>query len=202
MITVMAKRKRDDEPCASRLPTTIAGGLGKSKRVKVQQSTRAADKENIRFPEANSKSKAPVKFPAWGANILKKKAATKRRVPSRPLNARSALQPKSLNVSTEVKKHPISEHILKPNLYNDEGWIGQQQVLMTSILNEILETHACQEQAWKEKDLENARKMAFQYYQSDEFQIIVRRLSSVSLLIIYRLRPLGIENQKAHVDYR
>lgn len=188
----MAKRKRDDNPGASRLRTTISGGLGKSKRVKAQQSSRVADKENIKPPEPKSKSKAPVKFPPWGANIPKKTAATKRKVPFRPLNSRRVLQPKSLNVSTELKKHPISEHILKPNLYNHEGWIGQQQVLMTSILNEVLETHACQNKAWKEEDLENARTLAFQYYQSDEFQIIVRRLSSVSLLQIYRLRLVVI----------
>jgi hypothetical protein len=181
-IALMAKRKREDDPGASRLRTTISGGLGKSKRVKVRQSTRVADKENITLPETKPQSKPTVKFPAWGANVPKKTITTKRKVSSRPLTSRPVLQQKSLNISAELKKHPISKHVLKPNLYNDEGWIGQQQVLMTSILNEILETHSSQNKLWKEKDLEKARAKAFEYYQGDEFQIIVRRLNSVPLL--------------------
>jgi hypothetical protein len=177
----MAKRKREDHPGASRLRTTISGGLGKSKRVKVQQSTRVADKENVSIPETRPRSKPAVKFPAWGANIPKKTIATKRKVSSRPFTSRPVLQQKSVNISEELKKHPISKHVLKPNLYNDEVWIGQQQVLMTSILNEILETNSSQNKLWSEKDLEKARAKAFEYYQSDEFQIIVRRLNSVPL---------------------
>jgi hypothetical protein len=176
----MAKRKREDDSTASCLRTTILEGLGKPKRVKSQQSNCVADKEN-RLPESKPPSKPSLQSRVSGAKNPRNGITTKRKVSSGPLLYRPVLQPKCLNVSAQLKKYPISKHIINPNSYKDEGWIGQQQVLMTSILNEVLETHSSQSKIWKEKDLDLARTKAFDYYQSDEFQIIVRRLNSVSL---------------------
>lgn len=174
----MAKRKREDESAAFRPRINIAEGLGKAKRVRIGQCTRVADKENIRAPEARSWPKPGPRFPACKSNIHKN-TKTKKPPSVKHLPGRGVLQPKCLNVSAELKRHPISEHVLKSNLYNDEGWIGQQQVLMTSVLNEIFDTHTRRNKSWEEKELQNARTIAFAYYQSDEFQIIIRRLNSV-----------------------
>lgn len=177
----MAKRKREDDSTASCLRTTILEGLGKPKRVKSQQSNRVADNKENRLPESKPPSKPSLQSRVSGAKNPRNGITTKRKVSSGPLLYRPVLQPKCLNVSAQLKKYPISKHIINPNSYKDEGWIGQQQVLMTSILNEVLETHSSQSKIWKEKDLDLARTKAFDYYQSDEFQIIVRRLNSVSL---------------------
>lgn len=198
----MAKRKREDDSAAFRGRINIAEGLGKSKRVRIEKCTSIADKENIRAPEARFWPKPGPKFPVCESNVSRN-AKSKKSSSFQHLPRRGVLQPKCLNVSAELKRHPISKHVLKSTLYNDEGWIGQQQALMTSILNEILSTHARKNKSWEEKELENARTTAFAYYQSDEFQIIIRRLNSVlhpngfCELIIS-----GIQDQKTHVDYQ
>jgi hypothetical protein len=172
----------------------IAEGLGKAKRVRSEQCTRVADKENTRAAEAKPWPKSYPQFPPCRSNIHKN-TKTKKPLSVKHSARRGILQPKCLNVSAELKRHPISEHVLKSNVYNDGGWIGQQQVLMTSILNETLDTHVRKNKSWEDKELRNARTIAFAYYQSNEFQIIIRRLNSVLHPIeVYELIISGIQN--------
>lgn len=102
---------------------------------------------------------------------------------SRP---RQTLQPKTKNVSPTASKvlqqHPLSAHILKANLYDYESWVGQQQAVFTSILNEVFASQKSMSRSWNERALDKVRAVAFQYYQCDTFQLLVHRIRNVSSL--------------------
>ena len=93
--------------------------------------------------------------------------------------ARSTILQSKKNVTKLLNKHPISIHITKSDLYNDENWVGQQQELFTSVLNDIFEGQYSPLNLWGRGLLEIFRKEAFEYYETEVFQSIVKRLSSV-----------------------
>jgi len=114
---------------------------------------------------------------------LDPKQATRRGIPQRTSSMKATTQPRPrvLQSKTNIRSkllsiHPVSKHIAKSDLYNDESWIGQQQRLFTSILNEVLESQNAKPDPWDE---ESIRKTAFDFYQADSFQLIVRRLKIV-----------------------
>jgi len=144
-------------------------GNGPSKRIKTDVA-HDGDKENIRMSHNTPPSKLRNRNHNLRQIITKPKPV--------PLTRR-ALIPKSNNSLALKTVHPISEHVIKSNLYDNENWIGQQQELFTSILNEILETETSQAASWDDQALERARIASFEYYQSNSFQSIVHRLSSV-----------------------
>jgi hypothetical protein len=164
-----------------RPPTAMSGGLGKAKRLKRPAMAMLAEKENIIL---SRQSQPPKPF-------LKSTRQQKPRmnVTQNPSNVkkRRVLQPKSNNVqpkrstsSSLLKKYPMSEHVVKPILCNDETWIGQQQTLFTSILNETFASQVVKDNLWTDDRLDEIRRTAFVGYQCDEFQIIMRRLNNVS----------------------
>jgi hypothetical protein len=166
----MSKRPREWDVGLQRPQRIARRGIGPSKRIKTDVA-HDGEKENLRMSHDTLPSKLQSR------NHDPKPAMTKAKVvPSR----RQALKPKSHNSLTLRVAHPISEHVVKSNLYDDENWIGQQQELFTSILNEILETETSQAAAWDDQALERARTASFEYYQSNSFQSIVHRLSSVT----------------------
>jgi hypothetical protein len=166
----MSKRPREWDVGLQRPQRILRRGIGPSKRIKTDVE-HDGDKENLRMSHDIHSSKLQSR------NIDPKPTMTKPKVvPS----SRQALKPKSNNSLALRIAHPISEHVVKSNLYDDENWIGQQQELFTSILNEILETETSQAASWDDQALERARTASFEYYQSNSFQSIVHRLSSVS----------------------
>jgi len=100
-----------------------------------------------------------------------------------PLSVVSQSNPCTL--SSLLRKHPISQHVLSLEVYNDESWITQQQRLYTEILNEVLASYDEMSDSWKGMSKESIRSAAFDYYQSMGFQVIVRRLNSVLPLPLY-----------------
>jgi hypothetical protein len=172
----MSKRRRDgpsDELCLQSSSSQLLRGPKRVKRVA------AVDKENILPPVRVKSSKSVLKRLSL-ANQNLAKGPVKLTKQSRP---RRALQPKNakpvLPKTKALKQHPISDHILKANLYDDESWIGQQQKLFTSILNEVFASQNQKSNQWDEDMLEKARVIAFQYYQGDDFQLLVCRITSV-----------------------
>jgi len=165
----MSKRPREWDVGLQRPQIIARRGIGPSKRIKTDVA-HDGEKENLRMSHDT-----PSKLQS--RNHDPKPTMTKPKVvPS----SRQALKPKNHNSLALSIAHPISEHVVKSNLYDDENWIGQQQELFTSILNEILETETSQAASWDEQALERARPASFEYYQSNSFQSIVHRLSSVS----------------------
>lgn len=128
-----------------------------------------ADKENL-LPHGNPYPKKRI-----NCNIGSTLARNNN---PQPRN-RARQQPNTSEDCQLLCQHPLSKHILRPNLYNDEGWIKQQQTIFTSILNEVLARHESQSKIWHGEVAERVRSAAFQLYQTDEFQTVVRRLSSV-----------------------
>jgi len=84
------------------------------------------------------------------------------------------LKEQRLNI---IRQHPISRHVIKADFFQDEDWIEQQQRLFTSVLNEAFRKKLSPEKLREFSSTE--RKLAFNYYQSDDFQQIRRRLSAV-----------------------
>jgi hypothetical protein len=169
---LMSKRTRPYEDIdIHQLPKHSLRGLGQSKRVKRKTETILADKENIPyFPQTKECKSLPQQtvHPCIPPKTKSIKATKQPR--SRALQRKTNNHPKLLAC------HPVSKHIVKSDLYNDEGWIGRQQQLFTSILNEVLESPNTAPDPWDE---ESVRKTAFEFYQADSFQLIVRRLKSV-----------------------
>src|SRR5271154_1174687 len=140
----MAKRKHVDE--TAHLAT--ANGLGRPKRVKLSN---VANKENIQNPA-----------PTTSKPIQKVEETTKTRVKPGPIPTtrtahksprRRALQDKTENktsLSNLRKQHPISKHITRSSIYNYEGWIEQQEVVFTSILNGIIGPGEWRKEDWDE----------------------------------------------------
>src|SRR5437667_2195797 len=114
-----------------------------------------ADKENIRHSRWVKDSKSvpkPGSHSELPPAIIQETKPPRR---SRPLQSK-------LNNPKLLIQHPVSNHIAKSNLYNDESWIGQQQQLFTAILNEILESQSPRSSTWDDGDLlEQMRKTAF-----------------------------------------
>ena len=167
----MSKRTRPYEDVdVYQLPKYSRRGLGQSKRVKRKSEVIIADKENIPyFPQAKERKTVPKQV---HQGIPRKTSSIKATKQPRS----RALQPKTNDRSKLLANHPVSQHIAKSDLYNEEGWIGQQQRLFTSILNEVLESQNAKASPWDE---ESIRKTAFDFYQADSFQLIVRRLKIV-----------------------
>ena len=168
----MNKRTRPYEDIdVHQLPKHSLRGLGQSKRVKRKTEVIVADKENIPYFPQTKECKSVAKqvvhpgIPPRTSSIKATKQPGSR-----------VLQPKTKNYSKLLASHPVSKHIAKADLYNDEGWIGQQQRLFTSILNEVLDSQNANPRPWDE---ESIRKTAFDFYQADSFQLIVRRLKNV-----------------------
>jgi len=166
----MSKRPRDRDVGLQRPQRIPRRGIGLSKRVKTDVA-HDRDKENIRM----SRNTPPSKLLNRNHNL--RPTRTQPKVVS---STRQALKPKSNNFLALRVAHPISEHVVKSNLYDDENWIGQQQELFTPILNEILETETSRVTSWDDQALEMARVSSFEYYQSNSFQSIVHRLGTVS----------------------
>ena len=166
----MSKRRREDEVGTQPRRMIPRRGVGPSKRIKTDV-TYFADKENVpsklqnAMPE-NEKQRKQTLIP------FAKKGAIQ--------SSRQALKPKVNNHLAMRVAHPISENVIKSNLYDDENWIQQQQELFTSILNETFETETSRSASWDDQNLERIRVVSFQYYQSNSFQSIVQRLNSVS----------------------
>jgi hypothetical protein len=87
--------------------------------------------------------------------------------------------PQSRNVV--LSQHPISGYISAPQFFLEEDWIGQQEHIFTMILNDTLSEHAVQSKCWDSKTETETRVFAFGYFQSEKFQIIRRRLSTVNV---------------------
>lgn len=166
----------------SRPPKAISGGLGKAKRLKRPAMAMLAEKENI-IPSRQSQPPKPFL-----------KSTTRQQVPRQiiPQNTaivkkRRVLQPKSNNLQSKrstssslLKNYPLSEHVVKPIVCNDETWIGQQQILFTSILNETFGSQVLKDNLWTDDRLFEIRRTAFARYQCSEFQRIIRVLNTVS----------------------
>jgi hypothetical protein len=166
-----------------RPPKSLPSGLGKPKRLKCPAITRLEEKENIILQNGPQPPKAFLKRARQQIprpNIPQNTSSIKKR---RILQPKSNNLPTKKNASSNVlKKYPMSEHVVKPILCNDETWIGQQQTLFTSILNETFESQLVQSNLWTDDRLEEIRRTAFLNYQCDEFQNIIRRLDSVPIL--------------------
>jgi hypothetical protein len=141
------------------------------------------EKENA-LPSDPSKSYLTKSVPPAGFRQTRNtggRSTTRKAIP---------LQPKTLNtsirISTPLDQHPISRHILKSNLYDDESWIDQQQQLFTTILNRTFAQYG-KASSWGDEEAEGIKAVAFQYYQSELLQSTVPRLRSVhtSLFISY-----------------
>ena len=183
----MSKRTRPYEDIdIHQLPKHSVRGLGQSKRVKRKTETIIPDKENIPFFPQTKECKS---LPQQIVHPPKTKSIKSTKQPrSRVLQRKTNNRPKLLAC------HPVSKHIVKSDLYNDEGWIGRQQRLFTSILNEVLESPNAGPDPWDE---ESIRKAAFEFYQADSFQLIVRRLKSVPHFSdISTLISQGIQNEE------
>lgn len=167
----MNKRTRPYEDVdVHQSPKYSLRGLGQLKRVKRKPEGITADKENIlSFPQAKEPKSVPKQTVHPGIPPRKSSIKATKQPRSR------VLQPKN-NHSKLLASHPVSKHIAKSDLYNDEGWIGQQQRLFTLILNEVLGSENAKPDSWDE---ESVRKTAFDFYQSDSFQLVVRRLKIV-----------------------
>jgi hypothetical protein len=169
----MSKRTRPYEDVdVHQFPKYSLRGLGQSKRVKRKPEGITADKENIpSFPQAKKPKSVPKQAVHPGIPPRKSSIKATKQPRSR------ILQPKQNNHSKLLASHPVSKHIARSDAYNDESWIGQQQRLFTSILNEVLVSEGAKRDSWDE---ESIRKTAFDFYQSDSFQLIVKRLKIVS----------------------
>ena len=173
LFEIMSKRTRSFEDIdVHQPPKHSSRGLGQSKRVKRKTAAIVTDKENIPYSPQTEHRKLIAKPPIH-PGIPQRTSSVKATNHPRP----RALQPKVNNYSKLLATHPVSKHIAKSDLYNDEAWIGHQQQLFTSILNEILEHEHAHPDPWDEECI---RKAAFDFYQEDHFQLIVRRLNNVS----------------------
>lgn len=173
----MSKRRREDEVGTQPHQRIPRRGIGPSKRIKTDV-TYFPDKENVLSRLQNAMPKNEKQRKQKSIPFAKKGAIQ---------STRQALKPKVNNYLAMCVAHPISENVIKSNLYDDENWIVQQQELFTSILNEILETETSHLASWDDQNLERIRAASFQYYQSNSFQSIVQRLNSVSST---RVRPV------------
>jgi hypothetical protein len=165
----MSKRRREDEVGTQPRQRIPRRGIGPSKRIKTDV-TYFADKENVPSKLQNAMPETEKQRKHTLIPFAKKGAIQ---------STRQALKPKANNYLAMRVAHPISENVIKSNLYDDENWIQQQQELFTSILNETLETVTSRSTFWDDQDLERIRASSFQYYQSNSFQSIVQRLNSV-----------------------
>jgi hypothetical protein len=143
-----------------------------------------AEKENIPPPvRVESFRPAPKRSSCASRNVRESLIKNRKQFRSRQI-----LQPKTKIVSHTnskvLQQHPPSDHILKANLYDDESWVGQQQALFTSILNEVFASQRRMSHSWNEGILDKIRTVAFQYYQGNTFQLLVHRIKSVSSLAL------------------
>jgi hypothetical protein len=83
-----------------------------------------------------------------------------------------------LTQSHLIETFPLSQYITEPNVYNG-GWVQQQEQLFTVILNEVLQPTHSKADPWSDEELEGVLKLAFDLYQSGEFQTIRTRLINV-----------------------
>jgi hypothetical protein len=171
----MSKRKRDDV-------IEFAHGnpkrsLGKAGRVVFANRNQVSDKENITI----------VPEPRSGKQLLLPKSKTFQHPSLKSLNEtkarelRTPLIPKAPR-NNVLQQHPISRHVIRSDFFSDQDWIEQQQGLFTSILNETFRQGLSHKQKQLSPFDSNEREIAFQYYQSDVFQVIKRRLTTVSHL--------------------
>ena len=170
----MNKRQRPAEFEVNR--GQVISGVPASQCKRIKLASQRLDKENVPYSRS---------LPATKSSTLHSR---KNNLRNATLNARKSRKPphngdvlrlKVDKTSNLIVAHPISKHIIKSNLYNDEGWIGQQQQLFVAILNDILESQQCKTTLWKVDALENARASAFEYYQTQDFQNIVKLLNTV-----------------------
>lgn len=84
-----------------------------------------------------------------------------------------------LGITKPTEAFPLSQLITDPNIYNNESWVQQQEELFTIILNEVLEPISSGPQWWSEPAFDGMVKLAFDLYQSDQFQTIRMRLLNV-----------------------
>lgn len=80
--------------------------------------------------------------------------------------------------SYSIKTFPLSQYITEPNVYN-KAWVQQQEQLFAIILNEVLQSSSSKADAWSDEEFEGVLKLAFDLYQSGEFQTIRTRLINV-----------------------
>ena len=167
----MRKRTRLDDD-AIPLQHNSLRELGLPKRIK-RNVTAAANKENLPCPRKSNNSKLAQ---------IHAKPRPNQSLSRGTRNAKQArsviLQPKQ-KLAALLNKHPVSTHITKSDLYNDENWVGLQQELFTSVLNDIFEVQCSLSNLWNRGPPENFRQKAFEYYESEVFQSIVKRLNSV-----------------------
>src|SRR5947207_10083486 len=159
----MSKRTRPlEEIDVHQPPKPSSRGLGQSKRVKRKTAAMVADKENIPYSRQTKDCKSIAKQPIH-PGIPKRTSSLKEKKHPRS----RVLQPKINDHSRLLASHPVSKHIAKSDLYNDEAWSGQQQQLFTTIYNKVLESQHAHPDPWDE---EYIRKTAFDFYQEDHFQ--------------------------------
>lgn len=83
-----------------------------------------------------------------------------------------------LSQSHSIEAFPLSQHITEPNVYNG-AWVQQQEQLFAVILNEVLQSTHSKGDPWSDEEFEGVLKLAFDLYQSGEFQTIRTRLINV-----------------------
>jgi hypothetical protein len=166
----MAKRKRED---ANVVPSKRHHAQGRSNRVERKLADAAADKENLPCSRRIEQLKSTQIQTKQVPHPFKTHHTTSNK-PSRS----TILQLKTNNTVNMLLKHPVSDYVTRPNVYN-ENWIARQQYLFTGLVNEVFKSRCSQEASWDDETLQKNRKIAFEYYQSPTFQVVVRRLRSV-----------------------
>lgn len=184
----MAKRTRDDVDVLHPTQHPLRG-LGQSKRVKRKIADAAANKENLACSRQIEQSKSTQNSTQQPGCPSRTRGIKN----TKPVLS-TVLQPKPSNTTKLLMRHPVSEHITTSNLYSEENWIGRQQHLFTLILNEVLESRCSRSNLWDDEMTKRNRKTAFGYYQSQAFQLIVRRLNSV-LNLSLEANPQGLSQQ-------
>jgi hypothetical protein len=177
----MAKRtRRDVDDDAIPPQHNSLRELGFPKRIK-RNVNAAANKENLLLPPKSNNPKL-AQIPAKRRPNQSLARGTRKAKQPRL----TVLQPKQ-SITTLLNKHPVSTHITKSDLYDDENWVAQQQELFTAVLNDILKVQCSPPSLWDRVLLEKFRKKAFEYYETEVFQSIVKRLNNVySLECLFR----------------
>ena len=180
--TRMSKRHRAGHLDVFHSKDAFCNELPRVKRAKLHH--READKENV--PLSRVTQRQNVNARSRTKKITHGRAAAKPKKNASGTRKVHALKNTKYNNTPELlAAHPVSKHILRPNLYDDEAWKGKQQELFVGILNDILESQKKTSMTWNGQAPESIRSTAFEYYQADTFQEIAKRLTTVRFVTFF-----------------
>lgn len=172
----MNKRHRAGHLEAFHSKDAFCNEFPRAKRAKLHH--READKENVPLSRVTQRENMSARHRS--KKITNGRAAVKPKKNAPGTRKVLTVKKTKYDDTTELlAAHPVSKHILRSNLYDDETWKGKQQELFVGILNDILGSQKKTSMTWDGQAPEGIRSAAFEYYQADTFRDIAKRLNTV-----------------------